>query len=819
MSEEKNERVGKDKVDKRAGGAGRREKAVPETDNPFEKMRVSSKLQDVFDEKPRRKELFVPFYFAILMAYLELTFHIYTYRSMDWNTVAILLFSTAFAGLIGFLCSLAPRIVNVLLTIFLTILFCVYFCVQIVYNGVFQNHLSMSAMMGVAGQAFDYQDTIMKNIRENIVALILLLVPVVVILTPVRRLIDFKRKKWVRSLIHGVAPFAIYMLGVLFIKLTDTGMYSAYDVYRENTSIDMAVEKLGMTQGTLMDFGVILGVQYGADDEFEFSDAFADVDSFGENENEDVQNPIGDASQPEGEDSASGEQEENSEPVVPRKPTNVLEIDFDELIARTSDEGLISLNEYFRDCTPTNTNQYTGLFEGYNLIWITAEGFSGYALTEENYPTLYKLAHEGFVFNNFYTPLWYGSTVGGEYANLTGLMPANGGKLSMKETGKNHHAMTFCMGTQLTRKGYTTVGYHNNTYTYYGRDMSHTNMGYTWMGVGNGWEPERTKSGKALWPQSDDHMIETTFYDYYQPEPFHVYYLSVSGHVQYNFAGNQMSIRNKEVFADSGYSETTRAYLSCQYELEKAMTRLVGYLEEEGIADHTVIVLSADHVPYDNKEVCDELAGHTLDGNFEWFKNTLIIWSGSMKEPVVVDKVCSSLDILPTVSNLMGLDYDSRLIVGRDILSDCEGLVMFNNRSWITDKAMYNASNGEITYLTDDPVSEDYIKAVKSTVRTRFKVADKIFDYDYYQYIDDLYEDAENIVPAAVEDKMARAGFHTDGTEMTSAELKQYLAEHPEPVESENKKEEYDPSSEGLDENTPVPDLNPQNSGDTTADT
>ena len=224
-------------------------------------------------------------------------------------------------------------------------------------------------------------------------------------------------------------------------------------------------------------------------------------------------------------------------------------------------------------------------------------------------------------------------------------------------------------------------------------------------------------------------------------------------------------------------------------------------------------------MPYDNKEVCDELAGHTLDGNFEWFKNTLIIWSGSMMEPVVVDKVCSSLDILPTVSNLMGLDYDSRLIVGRDILSDCEGLVMFNNRSWITDKAMYNASNGEITYLTDDPVSEDYIKAVKSTVRTRFKVADKIFDYDYYQYIDDLYEDAENIVPAAVEDKMARAGFHTDGTEMTSAELKQYLAEHPEPVESENKKEEYDPSSEGLDENTPVPDLNPQNSGDTTADT
>lgn len=814
MSEVKNESIEDKKTKKSFKLFKRKEKTIDDTDNPFQKMVVSSSLSDVFDEKPERKGLFVPFYFAILMAYLELVFHIYTYHSLNWNTIAILLFSTAFAGLVGFLCSLWHRVVNTILTILFTSVFCVYFCVQIVYNGVFQNHLSMSAMMGVAGQAFDYQDTIMKNVKENILALILLLIPIVVILVPmVRRLIDFKRKKWVRMAIHFVAPFAIYMLGVLFIKLTDNGMYSAYDVFRENTSIDMAIEKLGMTEGTILDFGVVLGVKYGADDEFEFTDTFADLDSFGGSDKKDdntSDEPV-DTGDVTGDETGDGG--ENTEPVVPRKPTNILEIDFDELISQTKDEGLISLHEYFRDTTPTNTNKYTGMFEGYNLIWITAEGFSGYALTEENYPTLWRLAHEGFVFNNYYSPLWYGSTVGGEYANLTGLMPANGGKLSMKETGKNHHAMTFCMGTQLTRKGYTTVGYHNNTYTYYGRDMSHTNMGYTWVGVGNGWEPERNRSGKAYWPQSDDRMVETTFYDYCQPEPFHVYYLSVSGHVQYNFSGNQMSIRNKDVFANSGYSDTTRAYLSCQYELEKAMTRLVGYLEDEGLADHTVIVLAADHVPYDNKEVCDELAGHTLDGNFEWFKNSLIIWSGSMKEPIEVNKVCSSLDILPTVSNLLGLDYDSRMIVGKDILSDCEGLVMFNNRSWLTDKVMYNASNGAITYLTEDHVSDDYISAVKSTVRTRFKVADKIFDYDYYKYIDGYFEKAENIVPEAVADKMARAGFHTDGTEMSAAELKKYLADHPDPVEAETtKKEEYDPSGENLDDNTPVPDLNPKDS-------
>lgn len=739
--------------------------------NPFKKMAADSRQFASLNGEEKKGGLFAPFYFLIVMVYMELVFHIYNFHKIDLNTIGIILFSASFALLTGFLCSVFPAKVNRILATFFTLLFSIYFCVQIVYHAVFQNYLSLSAMLGVAGQALDYQDTIMKNVLNNLVALILLLLPIVFICTPFARLIDFKRKSKVPMILAGVAPFAAYFLAVLLIRLTNSGMYSAYNVYKENTSIDMAIEKLGVTEATMLDFGLILGVEYGSDD-FAYTDALATLPE--EPSTEDVPDvPVAGVTITEPEEVVE---------VVPKKEYNELDIDFDKLLSETEDEGLISLHTYFQNAAPTKTNEYTGMFEGYNVIFVTAEGLSGYAITEENYPTLYKMANTGFVFNNYYTPLWYGSTVGGEYANLTGLMPANGQYLSLKETGKRKNSMRLTLATQLSSLGYATIGYHNNTYTYYGRDMSHPNLGYTWIGVGNGWLPETTRSGNALWPQSDLYMVETTFDDYCDAEPFNIYYLSVSGHVLYNFAGNQMAIRNKEVFEESGYSETTRAYLSCQYELEKAMTRLVELLEEKGIADHTLIVLAPDHVPYNDKAVLDELAGYELENNFEWYENTLIMWSAGMEEPVQVDKVCSSLDILPTVSNLMGLDYDSRLIIGKDILSDTEGLVMFNNRSWITDYCMYNATNGEITNLTDEEVTDEYIEGVKATVRTRFKIAENILEYNYYQYIEDLYPEYTPVIPQTVIDRMAAAGFHTDGTAMTQTEINDWNAAHPKPT-------------------------------------
>lgn len=68
-----------------------------------------------------------------------------------------------------------------------------------------------------------------------------------------------------------------------------------------------------------------------------------------------------------------------------------------------------------------------------------------------------------------------------------------------------------------------------------------------------------------------------------------------------------------------------------------------------------------------------------------------------MKKPVKVDTYCSSLDILPTLSNMLGLEYDSRMLAGTDVFGNKEPFVVFADRSWISQNGKYNASTGEYT--------------------------------------------------------------------------------------------------------------------------
>ena len=104
-------------------------------------------------------------------------------------------------------------------------------------------------------------------------------------------------------------------------------------------------------------------------------------------------------------------------------------------------------------------------------------------------------------------------------------------------------------------------------------------------------------------------------------------------------------------------------------------------------------------------------------------------------EPVDIHKPCSSLDIIPTLSNLFGLKFDSRLLMGRDILSDSPPLVIFSNRSWITDKARYNAPKGRVENLIDTDLPEDYVKSINKMINNKFLYSSYILDNDYYRHV------------------------------------------------------------------------------------
>lgn len=676
----------------------------------------------------------------ILIFMMELVFQLVRFGgTLDYLGYKAL-FSFLYGIILGALAGALPnRAFRIVLPAFFAVI-TIYYIVQVIYSGVFNTYLSVSGSIGMTGQAFDYMDVIWHELRREWWVILLMLVPFALYMVWGRKWVCVSGHRFRDYGIRLLAAAGCFLLILLSLQYNRNAVYSAYSVYREYTSVDMSVEKLGVMETLWLDVknGVleICGIEH---NEVQFMTEDISVQ---EDLTEEAAGDIG-LLIPDIGMSGMVLNEYSCEGMFVDTSPNILDIDFDALISEEANSGIVSIHRYVESVTPTNKNEYTGMFEGYNLIFVVAEGFSGYVIDEERTPTLYKMSREGFYFKNYYTPLWYGSTLGGEYADLTGLMPKNGGYLSMAKAGKNGNDMMFTLSRQLERQGYKVMGFHDNEYTYYDRHISHPNLGYEWIGMGNGLEPERYADGTWLWPQSDLDMIEQTFDMYKDDEPFHTYYLTVSGHVMYNWGGNAMARRHQDVTEALDYSDTTKAYIACQYELELALAKLNEKLAEAGLADNTLIVVTADHVPYDNKDVMDELAGKELDSTFEWYKNTLIIWSASMEEPVTVDKYCSSLDILPTVSNLMGLSYDSRMLAGQDILSDSEGLVMFNDRSFITDRCSYNAGTGEVRSIDGSQIDDAYVESKIAQVKNKFSMAESICDYDYYKYIDEAVYGAD----------------------------------------------------------------------------
>ena len=406
------------------------------------------------------------------------------------------------------------------------------------------------------------------------------------------------------------------------------------------------------------------------------------------------------------------------------------------------------IDAYVSTLTPSSQNAYTGSFAGKNLILICAEAFSGFLIDPELTPTLYRLSTKGINFNDYYQQSIAGTT-GGEYQLIFGLIPTSGGS-SIKEITQNGAHTN--IGALLNDKGYFGMAFHNSDYTFYDRHETHIKLGYSegYMGVGNGLEDLIS----PIWPASDLELMQETLPMYIDKQPFNVYYMTVSGHSLYTFDRNAMSRENRDAVdawcakKNLSYSEPVRAYIAANLELEKAMDYLVKTLEEKGIADDTVICIAPDHFPYGldsdaalgNMPYLSELYGYPVNTYEERDRSRAIIWCGALEdeEPIIIDTPSSSVDMLPTLCNLFGVEWDSRLYVGRDVLSDALPLVFFGNYDWKTDLGHYSTSKKTFTPTDENAViPEDYVKQISSIVRNKMTFCKSVLSQDYYTHVYD----------------------------------------------------------------------------------
>lgn len=629
------------------------------------------------------------------LLYLELIYHLFIFNSFKLKHIFLITIFTVLSTIfIDLITSIFTKKVNKWLMIIINCFLSVLFIAQIINYRFYGNVISIYSIIH-GGQVFGFLSAIFSVLWQNIICVILLLIPIPLYII-FNKKIETDNLSWKVILKKNSLLIIVFILSLLSLQTDKKEIYSAKNLYYYRHAPLETVKKLGMLTTLRLDLE-------------------RTITGFEENLTK-----VTDLNLPEVKEDTKNED---------KIKYNIEDIDFLKLAEEETKTEIKNIHYYMANETPTKQNKYTGMFKDKNLIVITAEAFSPIAVNEALTPTLYKLVNQGFTFTNFYSPIYYVSTSDGEYVSLTSLLPKES-VWTFYKSSKNY--LPYVYGNVFKNLGYETYAFHDGQYKYYDRNLSHPNMGYKYMACGNGLE--KLMNCKK-WPQSDLEMINATFDMYSNEEKFVAYYMSISGHLEYNFYGNNMANKNKALVADTEYSDKIKAYIACQIELDKALEELINKLKEKDILDDTVIVLSADHYPYGLTN--DDINSVTPleDAKFDIHKNNLIIWSNTMKKNIKIDKIAESLDILPTILNLFGINYDSRLLIGKDILSDTDGLVILNDRSWITKYGKYNASTQKFTSLTEEEIPENYVNKINEIVANKFVISKNILDTNYYKHV------------------------------------------------------------------------------------
>lgn len=739
---------------------------------------------------------------ALVMSLFFIVMEVFFHVSEDFEINVRFIYPVIFCLPVGFffasIYQAFPKMVNCILSVVTMAAVALWTGVQICYAGVFDTYMDIAKLtMGK-----DVADNFGNEAKDAIlvaVPQIIVLVLLVVIFAVIMFLLIKPQKNKLTFCLAGLIIMVILQLGCRGMLLIEgTSAYSPDSMYKQYPRIlDNNMENFGIITSLRLELSdIIFGNESDSaaggfrNEDMSFlmgetttTTAFAATTTTSTTAatttEATVIDNVPDGSETESSpekttDSVADDGNNQQIPVeVPVKTKNVLDIDFDTLIKNETNGALKNVHSYVNSLPGSNVNEYTGIFEGYNLIMICAESFTSYMISEELTPTLYKMANGGFSFKNFYGTFW-SITTNGEYAFCTGLLPNTVGKVTeLKENStfllSADKYLPYCMGNVFNDMGAATFAYHGNSSDYYERGITHPNMGYRVCRFMNGTYTDGVFSAAEklvytngrLKPTSDKETALQTLKDYLNNKDengnvkqFHAYYMTYSGHHPYydvddkDHSKNPMVFENRDKVDSLDCSSEVRAYLAANLEVENMVTAIIEALTEAGCLENTVIVLTNDHFPYgftNDEKAAKELAalsGQTVDSVFGVYKNAFICYNAAMDKPVEVTTPCCTVDIIPTLLNLFGVDYDSRLLAGTDVLdTNSFHIAMLYNHSFITDKIKYNTSNGKITYLVDkNTVSQGYVDACINYVKNKFDMSLEIINNDYYRVIYDYLD-------------------------------------------------------------------------------
>lgn len=412
-----------------------------------------------------------------------------------------------------------------------------------------------------------------------------------------------------------------------------------------------------------------------------------------------------------------------------------LQIYLGQLFRSTSQTDISSIDSYLesKDVELTS-NEYTGIFKGKNLIYILAESLDELAINPEITPNLYRLKTEGLYFNNYYSPVYNASTADSEFVLNTSMFPSIDYGVAAYNYGNNTYPYT--IANTFQKENYFTNSFHSFHSFFYNRENMHTSLGFSTF-----YDIEKLNLNYELdgWQEGIDwiddvNLMRNMLNVSTQKDPFFSFVITVSGHLPYN-AGRRGLMEYFNQLKEYEYLEPYTFYLSAQKKLDDSIGLLFEELENRGLLNDTVIVIASDHYPYGMDTESLKTYGFESGYDYEKYRVPLMIWSSNI-EPKEIDTMVSSLDVVPTILNLYGLQQN-KVYFGTDVFSENHReIVVLKDRSWATPSLYYDSQSNIITQLNESMSKIDYDEQVNqsnSFVYDLFNVGQKMLTTDYFR--------------------------------------------------------------------------------------
>lgn len=399
-----------------------------------------------------------------------------------------------------------------------------------------------------------------------------------------------------------------------------------------------------------------------------------------------------------------------------------------------------TLNSYFMSKEITSKNDYTGMFKGKNLIVLMIESGSNVLKDyPEYFPNFAKLYNNGWSWENAFSPRNSCSTGNNEMTGITSLYTINNTCTINTYKDNIYYESLFNL---FNRANYHTSSYHDYTDHFYYRSIYHPNMGsqnyydVNKLGIklGSEYQP---------WP-SDVELIEKAVPHFINEDKYMAWLTTVSSHMTYKNSSKTGDMY-LDLYKDEDWDMTAKRYMSKLKIVDNAIGELLQELEDNGKLEDTVIMLFADHYPYGlSNDAFAQIAKYDTSSNGDTDRTPFIIYNPSL-EAKKFDDYTTFVNILPTLANLFALDYDPRLYGGTDLLSDSyEGIVVFADGSWRTDKAYYDATKSKINYIGADKYTDEEIISINTKVKNEMKMDNLAIKTNYFVYLENGLKSSED---------------------------------------------------------------------------